>query len=136
MNRYERADLDKFAANLRDGSPGYHQAKAEYEGMREVKCYDLIPNVIDTAKPRNVLARTAHYVRKVNWVVQQVVAQFYTGKPRDVYTPDDLKKVLWEGKVRDLASFAAMTGLYERHVSPSDGQRLLSFFSMQCLRAV
>lgn len=65
MDRYERADLDKFAANLRDSSPGSHQAKAEYECMREVKYFDLIPNMIDTAKTKNVVAKTAGYVNSI-----------------------------------------------------------------------
>ncbi|KAL0866942.1 hypothetical protein Bca101_046060 [Brassica carinata] len=62
------------------------------------------------------------------------LASFYTCKPRNVSVPDDLRRVLWEGKVRDLAKFAEMTGLDGRHVGPREGQKLVSLF--QCSSVV
>lgn len=49
---------------------------------------------------------------RVSWAVRELVASFYTCKPRNLSVPDYLRSLLWEGKVTtDLAKFAEMTGL-------------------------
>ncbi|CAA7031226.1 unnamed protein product [Microthlaspi erraticum] len=61
---------------------------------------------------------------KVNWVV----ARLYTGQPRKVHIPDDLRKILEEGIVRDLDRFVDMTCIYTRNVTRSDAYRLVALF--------
>lgn len=73
---------------------------------------------------------------RVDWVFREVVARLYTGKPRKVNMPNDLRRVLEDGMVRDLTRFVDMTGIYSRHVTRSEAQRLVPLFlsgaSSQC----
>lgn len=60
--------------------------------------------------------------------LREVVARLYTGKPRKVNMPNDLRRVLEEGMVRDLTRFVDMTGIYSMHVTRSEAQRLVPLF--------
>lgn len=88
--------------------------------------YDLWTNLLG-----KVVYGEIHCVElsfRVDWVLREVVARLYTGKPRKVIMPNDLRRVLEDGMIRDLTRFVDMTGIYSRHVTRSEAQRLVPLF--------
>lgn len=47
-------------------SPRHKWAKADYEGVRKVRYYDLKFKTLDTSKLENVIGKTASYVHSID----------------------------------------------------------------------